>query len=89
MNPAKKFKYPRYSSKLAEFVGIMLGDGCINPGMIDISLNSEADRECIQYVVKLSNQLFGEEAKVDIPLKAGKVARIYMNGVNLVKYLQG
>lgn len=88
MNPAKDFKYPRYSSKLAEFIGIMLGDGCINPGMIDITLNSEADKKYIPHVVDLCDQLFGEKAKVMYRPKAGKVARIYMNGVNLVKYLQ-
>lgn len=88
MNPAKEFKYPRHSSKLAEFVGIMLGDGCINPGMIDVTLNSEADKKYIPYIVDLCYQLFGEKAKVMYRPKEGKVVRIYISGVKLVKYLQ-
>jgi len=51
---------PSYSSELAEFIGIMLGDGHIktNKTQLEISLNSETDYVYALYVQSLINKLF-------------------------------
>lgn len=43
--PVKSFDKPELSTKLAEFFGIMLGDGSINKFQINITLNSIADAD--------------------------------------------
>lgn len=55
---AKEIFYPRRSKKLAEFIGIVLGDGGINPFQVTISLHRVDDREYVGYVVKLIEELF-------------------------------
>jgi len=52
-------KNPKYSIALAEFCGIMLGDGSIQPKQILITINRESDREYADYVSKLIKDLFG------------------------------
>ena len=60
----KTFKKPGHSNKLAEFVGIMLGDGGITDLHIAITLNRVADSYYIVYVQNLCNSLFGEYPKI-------------------------
>ena len=56
----KKVILPKYSEKLAEFFGIMLGDGGINNDwQATITVNSEADVKYSIYVTKLCKELFG------------------------------
>ncbi len=50
---------PDFSKKLAEFVGIMLGDGGISEYQITVTLNSERDKEYIKFVTTLIKDLFG------------------------------
>lgn len=60
----KEFKLPEsYSSELAEWVGIMLGDGGLTDGQLHITLNSKADQGYIPYVSNLGKTLFGEEPR--------------------------
>ena len=57
--PIKPFHSPkRTSSELAEFVGILLGDGHIGREQWSITLNSIADVEYIKFVSKLVKNLF-------------------------------
>lgn len=58
LNGLKKVKLPQESNKLAEFVGIMLGDGNVTKYQARITLNTTADNEYISYVVSLMTKLF-------------------------------
>lgn len=55
------FNYPSESSKLAEFIGIMLGDGGVSKDQIKISLDMNADKEYVIIVMKLIQELFGKK----------------------------
>lgn len=55
---ARELNAPRHSEKLAELVGILLGDGCISQYQTRISLNTTADKEYIVYVKRLMTELF-------------------------------
>lgn len=48
------------NQKEAEFIGILLGDGCIRSNFkeVKISLNSETDREYADYIKKLVKRLY-------------------------------
>ena len=56
---------PKYSEALAEFFGIMMGDGGINnPWQANITLNSEADAMYVKHVFRLCKSLFVAEPAV-------------------------
>jgi len=56
----KKVQLPKESVRLAEFFGIMIGDGGINnPWQANITLNSVADVQYIEFVASLCTDLFG------------------------------
>jgi hypothetical protein len=61
-----KIKKPRKSPLLAEFVGIMMGDGGISTYHIAITLNATDDADYIKFVSQLALHLFGVRPK---PLK--------------------
>lgn len=83
----KSYALPsNFSEDLAEFVGILLGDGGITRNQIAITVNSEADREYVPFICNLGKKLFGEEPKY-YKRKNSKACVIYYNGINLVKYL--
>jgi intein/homing endonuclease len=80
------FKKPAFSKDLAEFVGIILGDGGISRNQITVSLNRVTDREYSIFVRKLIQKLF------DIPMglyvsKRSLVDRIVISRTALVSYL--
>lgn len=55
----RDFVFPDHNDcQLAEFIGILLGDGCIQPEQVSITLNSDADRNYIIYVSNLVTDLF-------------------------------
>lgn len=58
MNRTQYVHLPTYSEMLAEFTGIMLGDGGITHNQLTITLNKDDDREYILFVVHLLNTLF-------------------------------
>ena len=62
--PTRKFNSPTKSVDLAEFVGIMLGDGNIGRLQISISLNSIKDADYSLFVSGLCNKLFGSYPKI-------------------------
>ncbi|MBU0999744.1 hypothetical protein KKG24_05645, partial [Patescibacteria group bacterium] len=62
--PIKTFNKPKASVKLAEFIGIMLGDGHVDKSQISITLNSIADANYIHFVVKLCKGLFKHMPRV-------------------------
>lgn len=59
----KVIKRPKKSAVLAEFIGIMLGDGCLhNKYQVSISFNSGTDRQYGVYLQQLFKVLFGVSA---------------------------
>jgi len=54
----KPIKQPKFSKKLAEFVGIVLGDGCIMGRQITITLNRIDDKEYGNFVLGLIKKMF-------------------------------
>jgi len=59
-----EFKKPRKSSKLAEFVGVVLGDGCLSEGQCRIFLSLKDDRLYAKYIKGLIFDLFGYEVSM-------------------------
>mgnify|MGYP001558369403 FL=1 len=55
----KPITKPRKDGYLAEFIGIMLGDGGISKSQVTVTLNSETEKEYIIYVRSLMEKLFG------------------------------
>lgn len=80
------FSCPPESSKLAEFIGIMLGDGGISKDQVKISLDMNVDKEYAVIVVGLIQELFGKNPSV-YTRKDFNVLTICLTGVNLVNYL--
>lgn len=70
----KLIKKPRYSKDLAEFVGIVLGDGGISKYQLTITLHMIDDKEYGEFVVDLIKRLFA------VPVS------IYSDSKNSVNY---
>lgn len=62
----KKINYPIVSEKLAEFIGIVLGDGSLDfrNNTLQISLNRSVDSAYVGYVKSLIFDLFGIEPRI-------------------------
>lgn len=84
-NQPQPFNIPKQSVKLAEFIGIMLGDGGITDYQIAITLNKKDDRGYIQFVEKLISELF--KVKVGRTIRES-VITLTVSRINLVKYCQ-
>ncbi|MCX6724100.1 MAG: LAGLIDADG family homing endonuclease [Candidatus Staskawiczbacteria bacterium] len=83
----KNIFLPKKSVQLAEFIGIILGDGGITKSQVSITLNKITDLEFSFYVKKLINDLFDVKAAtynhgVDC------VVNIVISRIQLVKFLQ-
>ncbi|HIG96008.1 TPA: hypothetical protein HA249_03930 [Candidatus Woesearchaeota archaeon] len=55
---------PKKNPALAEFVGIMMGDGTVSTYHIGITLNATDDAEYVVFVMKLIKKLFGVHPKI-------------------------
>ena len=82
----KKIKIPQKGKALAEFVGILLGDGSITPYHVSITLSSE-ERQYIQYVQGVVKELFGVVPKI-YKHKHSKAVDIVVNRRLLVDFCQ-
>lgn len=82
-----KIKIPKRSKKLAEFVGIMIGDGGISPYRVDITLNATDDREYAKFVAELITELFGVYPKI-YSRKDKNALAITVSRTRLVAFLQ-
>ena len=80
------FSKPSKSEKLAEFMGIMMGDGGMNKSQLSITLHYKDDAEFCKYVVKLIKNLFRVNPTVKRP-KMTSVNRITVSRVELIKFL--
>lgn len=78
---------PKKSSELAEFMGIMLGDGGISKTQVIITLNSDSDRAYSIYVRDLLKRLFNVEPSI-YKKKSSRALDIVISRKNLVDYCQ-
>ena len=84
----KKIKQPEKSFKLAEFVGIMLGDGGIHTNhQAIISYNGKEDRDYALYLQKLVKNLFAILSTNRIQKEKGH-ADIVISSTELIEFLQ-
>ena len=87
-NKANEIQIPEKSEELAEFIGLVLGDGSLSMGQCMIYLNSQKnkDRDYVYFVSDLIKELF----KLNCPITKRKDCncyRIIISSVNLIKYL--
>lgn len=83
----RDFIFPNHHNHhLAEFIGILLGDGGIQKLHLSITLNTVADSDYIKYVGKLINELFQYFPTISsrYPVKA---TVLLISGVNFISEL--
>ncbi|MBU4148908.1 MAG: hypothetical protein KKB52_00995, partial [Candidatus Omnitrophica bacterium] len=84
----KKIKKPRKSKLLAEFIGMMIGDGGVrNKHQITISYNWKEDCAYALYIQKIVKNLFDISSSKYIRDKLGS-ADIIVTGRNLIEFLE-
>jgi hypothetical protein len=81
----KIYKIPRFNKRLAEYVGIMLGDGGMTSSQCTITLNSKADKDYIRFVCDFADKLFGEKPKM-FKKKDCNAITLYYSGGALIRY---
>lgn len=79
-------KTPEKSEKLAEFIGVVLGDGGLTKYQLKITLNSEADMEYAVYICDLVSELFS--LAVHSYFRAGEKSNtLCISGIGLTEFL--
>lgn len=81
----KVISKPKFSVDLAEFVGIVLGDGGLTKNQLTISLNRETDKDYIVYVENLTKKLFSVQPSLR-PRKQFLVTNIVVSRTELVDF---
>lgn len=81
----KDVSIPRLSRDLAEFTGMMLGDGGISKNQVIISTNSRDDRKYGYFVRDLMRKLFCVEPAIYYP-PAALVMNIVISRIKLVEF---
>lgn len=74
-----------HSKELAEFIGIMLGDGHISHFQTIVTLGSK-EESYVHYVAKLINRIFKIKPKISI--KKNGYRDVYVGSVELTKWLR-
>ena len=83
----KKMEYPSKSSLLAEFAGILLGDGGIRGDhQVTISFNTKTDKEYANYIQEVIGKLFGFSLSIYSKRRTNG-ADIVISSKNLVEFL--
>lgn len=81
----KTIRISGQSPLLAEFIGIMIGDGNVSNHQIRISVNHESDRHYADFIAKTIEQLFNVTVSRDKVRK--NTCTLVATGMNLVEYL--
>lgn len=85
---AKEIKRPRLSPLLAEFVGILIGDGGIRNGIqVVISFNQATELAYAQWIQRVVKRLFGLESFQSLR-KDNLGGDVVVSSVKLVKWLE-
>jgi ribosomal protein L39E len=82
---AKEINVPQKDTELAEFVGIMIGDGGITKNQVVITLNAKNDRSYSLFVKKIIKKLFNEEPSI-FTREDESVINIVVSRVRLVSF---
>ncbi len=86
MLSAKEISIPKVSSELAEYVGVILGDGGISAAQVTVTLHHKDDLEYAAFVTNLTERLFSMKPSV-YHLEEKSVNVIVVSRVELVRYL--
>lgn len=87
LNKKEGINFPIFSNKLAEFFGIMLGDGHLSSGQLWIFIYNKTDGEYVPYVKNLIKLLFKVEAKVNYR-RDQDMMNVFLSSVEIIKYLK-
>jgi len=82
----KPIKKPRKDTELAEFIGIMLGDGGIGPNQVQITLNNRDDKEYIKFVCQIIKKLFNRTPSIS-KYSDCLASKIVVSSMDLIDYL--
>jgi hypothetical protein len=82
----KPIRIPEKSPRLAEFVGIILGDGQISSLQVIVSNHAEREREYNAFVGELVHDLFALEASQN--LRPKNSLNVVVSSIALVEYLE-
>ena len=82
---AKAIKKPKFSKKLAEFIGITMGDGGLTKSQLHISCNSRDDREYAFFVKNLIENLFDVPVSISYP-KEELVMELVVSRKKLIEF---
>lgn len=83
----KRIATPSLSTKLAEFIGVLLGDGHVNKRQVTVSLNLTTDFEYSEYVSNLAYKLFKIKPYL-LPWKKTNCLTIGLSSTSLGEKLQ-
>ncbi|OGD56325.1 hypothetical protein A3I57_00780 [Candidatus Beckwithbacteria bacterium RIFCSPLOWO2_02_FULL_47_23] len=86
VNIRKKIKIPKHSIFLAEFMGIVLGDGGLSLEQCFITLNCIKDKQYSIYVKKLIKKLFGVDASIYLRPINGTIT-VAVSGRDFIEFL--
>lgn len=86
-NKARLIPLPAFSGDLAEFCGIMLGDGHIGTGQLWVTVNAKTDMPYLTYVQNLFEKLFSFRPRVTAR-RDGSAVALYLTSSSLVRNLQ-
>lgn len=75
------------SGKLAEFVGICLGDGCAWGYQVSVTLNATADVRYVPYVQAIAKDLF-PGATVTLVKRRDNAVDVRVNSKDVVRFMQ-
>lgn len=75
----------KYSGDLAEFVGILLGDGHLTSTQVTVTLGNK-ENDYVRYVAGLMEKLYGISPKIITSKKGYKV--VYLGSTVLVRYFK-
>lgn len=87
-NNARILHMPPPSEDLAEFCGVMLGDGHISLAQIIITVNIKTDSNYVPYLQDLLEHLFSFRPRVTAPKDGDSVVDIYLTSADLVRKLR-
>lgn len=88
MAVAREIKRPAHSPLLAEFVGILIGDGGIRNGLqVTISFDQSKDQDFVQWLQRTVRRLFGLSGFLSLR-KRNKGGDLVISSVMLVRYLE-
>jgi len=83
----KQINEPLFSSLLAEFAGILLGDGGIADHQVCITFNRQTDREYSLFLQKIIKELFSVSSSI-VSKKSDKGDNVVISSKNLVEFLK-